>query len=224
MVRSAVGGAFRHLEKVERAAVVLLLDAVGDPLELGGRAVEFPGDLDPELRVAVNGVVIDHEMAVGGDDRAVGGDDERVDLGRPGVGRAGDPVEPGQKIGELGKKAPADADPDQHVPGLVFREAREHIDRLAGDLFGMEAGHLLDARAARRAEDEDRLLQGVVEDQPDEVLGGDRQLLLDEDPVDDIIADLHPQQAARLSPRPRRGCPRTGRRPARPGRLPKPGS
>ncbi len=62
----------------------------------------------------------------------------------------------------------------------------------------MEAGHLLDAGAARGAEDEDRLLQRVVEDQSHEVFRGNRQLFLDQDCVDDIVSDLHPQQAARF--------------------------
>ena len=56
-----------EFDEVEGPPVVPLLDPPGDLFEVGGGMIEFARDLDPQLRVAVDGVVVDGDAAVCGD-------------------------------------------------------------------------------------------------------------------------------------------------------------
>src|SRR5690606_7231974 len=97
-----------HLREEEGAAVVVLLDLVGDAFQGRGRVVELAGDVDPELRVAEHGVVIDGDAAVGGDDASVGGGDQRVDLHAPGIATAGRREDADHSLGQRGVEAGVD--------------------------------------------------------------------------------------------------------------------
>jgi hypothetical protein len=145
-----------------------------------------------------DGVVVHDEVAVGGGDRIVRRQDERVDLRRAGVFGPGHFVELGQELGRLEHDTAGEPGPADEVAGFELAEPQTDIDRPGGDLLGVPTGNFLDARPPDGAENEDRAFPGVIHHQAGEEFGFNRKLLLDQDPIDREMADLHPDQPAGL--------------------------
>ncbi len=82
-----------QLDEVEGAPVVVFFDLPGDLFQLGGRVVEFASDFDAEIGLAVHGVVVDGDAAVGSDQLSIGRQDQWVDLGGSCVNPSCKPVE-----------------------------------------------------------------------------------------------------------------------------------
>jgi hypothetical protein len=62
--------------------MIVLFDGVSDPLESRRRMIELTCNLDSELGMPPNGVIINHDAAIGRDELAGFGQYQRIDLQR----------------------------------------------------------------------------------------------------------------------------------------------
>ena len=152
-----------------------------------------------DVGMAVERAVVDRELRVERLHLAVGRHDQRVDLGEHRVALDEAAVELPDDVGDLlllGRVLDAGAvDEPPRDPGL---EALERVDVQAHERVGVVRGDLLDLDAALRREHEERLLRATVERDREVVLLRDVGGLLDPDLLDDVAADVEPDDVPRL--------------------------
>ena len=72
----------RQLREIKCAAMIALFDRVGDAFEFRRRMIELARDFDFQLRMSRDGVIINCDAAIGGDELTAFGQHERIDLER----------------------------------------------------------------------------------------------------------------------------------------------
>ena len=156
-----VQGAHDDAGAVAHDADVAGQSDVGDALAvgLGLDRVFFGLFFEAQERlVAEEGVVVDVELGVGGDDLAVLEDHEGVDLGEGGVAADEDVVELLGDVDELAAGLRVDAGALGEVSELEVPGAVGDVDDLADDGVGVGFRDLFDVDAAFGATDHDRRL------------------------------------------------------------------
>ncbi len=78
-----LGGGRGQLREIKCAAMIALFDGVSDAFQSRRRMIEFARDLDAEFRMSRDGVIINRDAAIGGDELAIFGQDQRIDFERP---------------------------------------------------------------------------------------------------------------------------------------------
>ena len=101
-----------------------------------------------EVLVAVEGVVVEVELGVGGEHAAVLRDDQRVDLGQRAVALVEGAVEAGDQRAGRAHQVAAEADLDRQLAALERLEADGRVDGRAVDRLRVARGDLLDLDAA----------------------------------------------------------------------------
>ena len=136
--------------------------------------------------MAVEGVVVDGELGVQGEDAALLGDDEGVDLGEAGVALDGGLVEAADERVERGRLLARHPEAGGEGAADVGLVAGGGVDGDADDGVGIVGGDDLDLLAALgRGHDEGRRL-GAVDDDGEVELARDGGLLLDEDVLHEL--------------------------------------
>ena len=156
--------------------------------------------------MAVLGVLVHLQLAVGGHQPAVGGEGERVDL-------AGDRIEvQGQPVERLGKRHQGGGETASRLVqrGRVSERREGQLANLegvrSGEGVGPELGdplrgcgrHLLDLHPAGGGEDQGQAAAIAVEGDPQVQLVGDLQAGLAPYRADRVATDLHGEDAGRL--------------------------
>jgi hypothetical protein len=157
----------------------------------------------PGLRVAEEGVVVEAELGVQGQEAPVGGDHQGVDLGQRAV--AGDerhvqPADGGRAgLGEV----PVQVEPEGEPADLERQQAQRGIGHRPEDLLRRAGGDLLDVHAARLGRHHDGRPGLPVEGDGQVQLAGDGERLLDQHLLDDDPlggrlrrAEAHPEDPA----------------------------
>ena len=83
-----LGRCRRELREVKCAAMIALLDRVSDALKRCRRMIELTRNLDFQFRVPRDGVIINRDAAIGGDELAIFRQHERIDFNRAGFDTA----------------------------------------------------------------------------------------------------------------------------------------
>ena len=107
-----------------------------------------------QVRLTEQGIVIQIDLGVQGDQLAPGGHHQRIDLHQVGVARHEEPVEPGHDLTQgldlVAGQAETEAQP-AHLKGLhPVSDRGGRVDAGQEDLFRVRGGHRLDIDAARR--------------------------------------------------------------------------
>ena len=164
-------------------------------LERVGGAIAHRGD----LRMPVERVVVDRELRVERLHRSIRCDDQRVDLAEHRV-EARTP-----RTASPRSRRSASA-PTGHDPRLVHEPSRlpgveplQRIDVKSHERLRRRRSDLFDVHASLRGEHEERLPGPTIEREREVVLLRDLRRLLDPDLVDDVAADVEPEDVSRTA-------------------------
>ncbi len=153
----------------------------------------------------VERVVVDRELRIERLDHSAGRDDQRVDLAEHGVEARVGLEELRHDRGDLLLlRRIVDTGLVHQPPGLPRVEPLERVDVEAHERLRCGGGDLLDVHAALRREHEQGLPGATIEGQRQVVLLLDLRRLLDPELVDDVTADVEPEDVARTRLRVRR--------------------
>jgi len=139
-----------------------------------------------DLGVAEEGVVVEIEFGVEGEDFAGGGLDEGVDLDHGAVAGHEEFVEGGEDFLEGAEFVRGEADGFAEFLALEGLEAEGGVDGFVDDFLGRVLGDFLDVDAAFAAEDDDGALGGAVEEYGEVVFLFNIHALGDEDLADEF--------------------------------------
>ena len=134
--------------------------------------------------MAVEGIAVDGDLGVEGDDLAALGDDQRVDLDQRRVLRLRGLGELRQRLGGSIERVIGEAGSLDDRPRLDRGEGSSRIDVLLDQRLRILRGDRLDVHAALGGDHRQKLLLAAVEDDRGVVLGRDRRAALDPDLLD----------------------------------------
>ena len=177
------------LREIERAAVIGLLDLIRDPFKLGRRMIEFPSDLDRQLRMSKHGVIIDRHAAIRSHHVPIAGNGKRIDFKRPRVIPPGDIHDGLDCAHYIVMQASIDRRCAEHCPQRLRIDSPACIDGKPLHRLGPP----FDTRSAVQIQQYNRGLGGVVDRHGDKQLVVDIEHPLDQDFADGEVAELHLQ-------------------------------
>src|SRR4030042_2708140 len=155
--------AFRHLDEIEGAPIIFGLNLIGDLLQLSGRSVELPRDLNPQLRMSEDGVVVHSDATVCCHDFPVSSHHQGVDLRRTRLVRTRHLVEALHHSAETPEQLAVHANRAYQIPTLVILKALDDVHCQARHLVRMLSSYLLYARSAHAAEDHHWGLGSIID-------------------------------------------------------------
>ncbi len=123
-----------------------------------------------DLGVTVEGVAVEGDLRVEGEDFAGRGGDEGVDLDHGGVGFPEHRVEVLEELGGVLGLGAGELEGSDDLAELEIGDAVGGVDDDLGDLFGGVVGDLLDLDAALGGGDDDRAGGGAVEEDGEVIL------------------------------------------------------
>ena len=126
-----------------------------------------------DVRVAVEGVVVEAELRVEREHAAVRGGDERVDFQHRAIALDEELVEVGKQFPELLGDVSLKAEFGGNLADLIRLQAEQRVDDLAENFLRGVVRHILDAHAACRGCDDDRRAGGAIHQDGEIVFVGD---------------------------------------------------
>ena len=139
--------------------------------------------------MAEEGVVIQIDLGVEGEQPATSSENEGIDLGQRGVALAERGVKALRDAGKSGPQARRQIEERGEIAHLVVAQAQERIDGAPGDLARVTTSHLFDVDPALARGHEDGAPGGPVDDQTQVELAGDFRGLFDQEPGDREAVD-----------------------------------
>lgn len=139
-----------------------------------------------DVGVAVEGVVVEAELGVEGEDAAVGGFHQRVDLDHRAVALEEKLVEVAEEFGELLAGVLAEAETLDHLANLVALKTGEGVDELLENLFRAILGHFFDIHSTFDGGHDDGAGGGAVHEDGEVVFVHDFDRFGDHDFADEL--------------------------------------
>ncbi len=76
------GGYGRQLREIKCAAMITLFDGIGHAFKSRGRMIEFSRNFNAQFRVPGDGVIVNRDAAIGGDELTIFGQHQWIDFKR----------------------------------------------------------------------------------------------------------------------------------------------
>ena len=149
-----------------------------------------------DVRLAIDRGIVEHEFAVECDHAIVLEQGQRIDLKKLGIARAEGGVHAIESARDLLLRL-AETETIEHDRKVGGRRSAIDVDQETPDRRRFCRGDFLDVHAAFRGEKDQRLARGNVMQDGGIELARNFGLLLDQDALDRIVADAHPENLAR---------------------------